>query len=73
MVNLDHLKKEAKRALKDGKVKYIIGYTRSTTKPFVSVQERMVEDYRIAERCSFRDSIRIQIAPVKCCPWLSNR
>jgi ferredoxin len=30
MVNLDELKKEAKRALKDGKVKYIIGYTRST-------------------------------------------
>ena len=30
MVNLDDLKKEAKRALKDGKVKYIIGYTRST-------------------------------------------
>jgi ferredoxin len=30
MVNLDDLKTEAKRALKDGKVKYIIGYTRST-------------------------------------------
>jgi len=30
MVNLDDLKKEARRVLKDGKVKYIIGYTQST-------------------------------------------
>lgn len=30
MVNLENLKKEAKRILKDGKVKYVIGYVRST-------------------------------------------
>ena len=30
MINLDDLKKEARRVLKDEKVKYIIGYTRST-------------------------------------------
>ncbi|NOR14484.1 MAG: hydrogenase [Candidatus Aminicenantes bacterium] len=30
MVNLDELKKEAKRVLEDGKVKYVIGYAKST-------------------------------------------
>ena len=30
MVNLEELRKEAKSILKDGKVKYIIGYKRST-------------------------------------------
>jgi formate dehydrogenase subunit beta len=36
MVNLDDLKTEAKRALADGKVKYFIGFTRSTSSPMAA-------------------------------------
>ncbi len=36
MVNLDDLKKEAKRILQDEKVKYVVGYTRSSAGPLAA-------------------------------------